>query len=95
MKNKTNLRAFDDDEQILHFIANDDIFKDETIDEDVHDQSMEDISNDSKGKPIPKGVVSLEKLYELMNHFKGPRNNKTLSAYLDSTMIYSHGPTMI
>jgi len=35
-----NLCVFYDDKQILHFMANDDIFKDEAIDEYVHEQSL-------------------------------------------------------
>lgn len=34
--NITNLHVFDDDEQILHFMTNTDVFKDTTIDEDEH-----------------------------------------------------------
>jgi len=34
--NITNLHAFDDDKQILPFMVNIDVFKDATIDEDVH-----------------------------------------------------------
>lgn len=57
-------------------MANAEIFKDIAIDEDVHKQCMEETIDDSKGNPIPKGVVSLEKLYDLQNCFKGPKNTK-------------------
>jgi len=33
----TNLHVFDDDQQILHFMANDDTIKDAMIDEDEHE----------------------------------------------------------
>lgn len=36
--NITNLRAFDDDQQILYFMANADVFKDTTIDKDGHER---------------------------------------------------------
>ena len=57
-------------------MANAHVFKDTTIDEDVHEQSLQYTPDDSKGNPISKGVVSLEKLYDLENHFKGPKNTK-------------------
>jgi len=38
--NITNLRVFHDDEQILHFMANADVFKDATIDEDINERSL-------------------------------------------------------
>jgi len=65
-------------------MANTDIFKDVAIDEDMHEQSLEDTVGDSKGNLILKGVVSLEELYDLQSHFKGPRNTKTNS----STLMY-------
>ena len=61
-------------------MANVDVFKDAVIDEDEHEQSLQVVADDKKGNLIPKGVVSLEKLYELQNHFQGPRNNKTHSS---------------
>lgn len=94
-ENITNLRFFDDDEQILHFMANIDVFKDASINEDVNEQSIQDTTDDSKGNLIPKSVVSLKKLYDLLNHFKELRNTKTHS----STLIHKHinlgteGPT--
>jgi len=46
-------------------MANSDVFKDIGIDEDVHEQSLQVGANDKKGNLIPKGVVSLEKIYDL------------------------------
>jgi len=85
--NITNLHAFDDDQQILHFMANTDVFKDAAIDEDEHEQSLQVGVDDKKGNLIPKGVVSLEKLYDLQNHFQGPRNNKIHSSTITHEQI--------
>lgn len=63
--NITNLHIFDDDQQLLHFMVNDDTFKDAAIDEDEHEQSLQAGVDIKKGHLIPKGVVSLEKLYDL------------------------------
>ena len=65
--NITILRVFDDDQQILHFMANVVVFKDVTIDEDKNEQSLQVADDDKKGNLIPKGVVSLENLYDLQN----------------------------
>ena len=43
-------------------MANVDIFKGATIDEEVHEQSIQDITDDNKDNLISKGLVSLEKL---------------------------------
>jgi len=63
-------------------MANDNIIKYAMIDEDMHEKSLQYTTNDNKVNPIPKGVVSLEKLYDLRNCFKGPRNTKTHSSTL-------------
>lgn len=46
-------------------MANTDIYKDTMIDEDVHEQSLQDTTDDNKGNLIPKGVVSLKRIYRL------------------------------
>lgn len=63
--NITNLRVFDDDQKILHFRANADTFKDEAIDEDEHDRSLQAGTNMKKGHLIARGVETLEKIYDL------------------------------
>lgn len=50
-------------------MVNDDVFKDATIDDDKHKKALQDESSARKGNLIPKGVVSLEKLSNLYNHF--------------------------
>lgn len=73
--NITNLLVFDDDQQTLHFMANTDTFKDAAIDKYEHEQSSQAGEDIKKGHLIPKGVVSLENLYDLQECFQGPRNN--------------------
>ena len=63
-------------------MANDDVFKDIAIDEDEHEQSLQDTIDASKGNLIPIGVVSLEKLYDLQNRFQGPKNAETHNSTL-------------
>ena len=46
-------------------MANTDVLKDAMIVEDEHEKSLQSEANDSKGKLIPKGGASLEKLYDL------------------------------
>ena len=65
-------------------MANIDVFKDAAIDEVKHKQSLQARVDEKEGNLIPKGVVSSRKLYDLQNHFQGPRNNKTHI----STMMY-------
>ena len=54
------------------------------IGEYEHKQSLHVIADDKKGNLIPKGVVSLDKVYDFYNYFQGSRNNKTHN----STMMY-------
>ena len=64
------------------------MFKDAAIDEDEHKKALQDAANASKGNLIPKGVVSLESLYDLQNHFWGPVNVKTHNSTLFHEKIY-------
>lgn len=82
--NITNLRVFDDDQQILHFMANVDTFKDATVDEKEHHRSLQARTYIKTGHLIPKGVASLEIIYELEEHFQGLVNNKAHN----STMMH-------
>lgn len=45
------------------------MFKDATIDEDEYDKVFLEEVDKQKGNPIPKGVVSLEKVFDLQNKF--------------------------
>lgn len=69
LDNISNLYIFYDDQQILYFIDNFDVFKDTTIYKEVHAKALQVATNASKVKLIPKDVVSLQKLYDLQNRF--------------------------
>lgn len=75
----TNVHVFNDYQQILHFVENVDVFKDEVIDEDEHLRVLQDATSSSKGNLMPKCVVSLEKLYDPQNHLWGYVNAKTIA----------------
>lgn len=68
-------------------MENDDVFKHTMIDEDEHEKAFQDAVSGSKGNLIPKGVISLEKLYDLQNHFWGPVNVKSNSSKLSHNHI--------
>ena len=78
---------FDDDQRILHFMANADTLKHAVIDEDEHEKYFQDGADNKKGHLIPKGVVSLEKLYDMQECFQGPRNNKTHNSTIMHELI--------
>lgn len=67
-------------------MANYDVLEDATIDEDEHKQSMQATTNNKKGNLAPKGVVPLDKIYDLQNCFQGSSNIETDS----STMMNKH-----
>lgn len=56
--NVTNLRTFNDNQQILHFMVNDDVFKETAIEQDEHEQVLQEASQALKGNTMPKSVVS-------------------------------------
>lgn len=71
----------------LHFIENVDVLKYATIDKDDHEKVLQYVARMNKENPISKGVVSLEKLYELHNHFRGPINAKNHISMLSHEQI--------
>ena len=89
LKNISNWKVFEGDEQIIDFLTNQENFKDLAIDDEVfqeklaetdfHEQKGE--TNHSSNKPrfhtIPKGVANLENLFDLREIFKGSTNTKT------------------
>ena len=81
-ENVTNLCISNDDQQVLEFMLNTDVFKDAVIEEEDHDQSLQKEKEERKGNPMPKGIVSLEKLFDLQNCFHGPPNTKVQSSTL-------------
>lgn len=60
-----NLPILNDDQHILHFMENANVLKNASIDEDEHKKALQDEARTSKGKIMPSGVVSFEKLYDL------------------------------
>lgn len=65
--NVNNFYVFNNDQQILHFMANVDVFKDAPIEEDEHEKPLHEKIVVMKGNTVPKGVVSLENIYDLKN----------------------------
>ena len=59
-----NLRVFDDKLQILEFLTNDESFKGAVIDEEEHQANLR------SGNFIPKGVRTLEGMFDLNNKFR-------------------------
>ena len=80
--NVTNLRVYNDDQQVLDFMLNTNIFKDTVMEEEHHDRTLQEELKNRKENPIPKGIVSLEKLFDLQNCFRGPPNTKVQSSTL-------------
>ena len=72
--NVTNLRVFDDDQQILEFLTNDENFKDLVIDDEEHQANLQ------SGNFIPKGVRTLEGMFDLNKKFRKLSNVKTNSS---------------
>ena len=74
--NITNMRVFNDDQQILECLTNNDTFKGAIIDDEEHQLELQ------YGNFIPKGVRTLEQMFDLDNKFRKPVNVKTHSLSL-------------
>ena len=72
----TNLRVFDDDQQIIECLTNEDVFKGAIIDDEKHQAEMK------FDNFVPKGVRTLEKMFDLNEKFRRPANVKTHSSTL-------------
>lgn len=59
-----------------------DVFKHAAIDKGKHHKVLQERANVWEGNPMPKGIVSLEKLFDLKNWFKGQPKTKTQSSTL-------------
>lgn len=83
--NITNWRVFDDDQHIINFLHLEGTFKDSIINKGQYDQIMNIGITDqaqqsyqpSLANNIPKNVVKLEKIYDLLDMFKRETNYKT------------------
>lgn len=85
--NVINFHVFYHDDQILEFMTNAKVFIDATIDEEEHARSLQEEAGLQKGNPLPKGMVILEKLFDLQSCFKDPLNTKTHSSTLSLEKI--------
>jgi ribonuclease HI len=90
--NIANWRVFEGDEQIISFFTNEENFRDLAIDDEVFQEMIvgqdNQIPNPTKRSnptqpklhTMPRGVVSLENLFDLQEKFKKPKNTKTNSS---------------
>jgi hypothetical protein len=88
--NITNWRVFDDDDQILKFLTQEGTFKDSVIDENQHNEEINEISlgnSSNTENGIPKSVVNLEFFYDLQDKFKRKTNCKTNSSSMQYEVI--------
>ena len=77
----TNLRVFDDDQQILECLMNDETFKGAIIDDEEHQAELK------FDHFIPKEFWTLECMFDLDNKFRRPANVKTHSSSLQFKLI--------
>ena len=69
----------DDDQQIIEFLTNDETFKGAIIDDEEHQAELK------FDNFIPKGVGTLEQMFDLNEKFRRLVNVKTHSSYLHSS----------
>lgn len=69
LDNVTNLNVLNDDQQILDFMVNIEVFKGMNIEEEENERHLKEKENEHKGNPMHKGVVTLEKIFDLQNRF--------------------------
>ena len=72
---------FDDDQQIIEFLTNDDAFKGVIIDDEEHQAELK------FNNFIPKGVRTLERMFDLNEKFTRLANVKTHSSSLQFELI--------
>ena len=77
----TNLQVFDDDQQILECLMNDETFKGAIIYDGEHQAELK------FGNFIPKGFKTLERMFDIDNKFRKPANVKTHSSSLEFELI--------
>ena len=77
----TNLRVFNDDQQIIECLTNDELFKGAITDDEEHQAELK------YDNFIPKGVRTLEKMFDLNEKFRRPANVKTHSSSLQFELI--------
>ena len=72
---------FDDDQQIIECLTNDETFKGAIIDDEEHQAELK------FNNFIPKGVRTLERMFDLNKKFRRPVNVKTHSSSLQFKLI--------
>ena len=77
---------FDEDEQIINLLTNDEVFKESVIYDEEH---QEDLQNGQMIKVnfMAKGERMLEGIFDLQNKIKKPANVKTSSSSMQYVMI--------
>ena len=75
------MRVFDDDQQILECLTNNDTFRGAIIDDEEHQAELQ------YENFIPKEVRTLEQMFDLDNKFRKPVNVKTHSSSLQFDLI--------
>ena len=73
--------VFDDDQQIIDFLTIDETFKDSVIDDEEHQANLQ------SGNFMPKGVMTLEGMFDLNNKLRKPANVKTNSSSMQYELI--------
>ena len=84
--NITNLRVFDDDEQIINFLTNNEAFQEFVIDDEENQEYLQN-GEVTKGNFMPKGVRTLEGMLDLHRKFRKIANIKTNSPSMQYEMI--------
>ena len=77
---------FDDDEHIINFLTNYEIFKEYVIDDEEHQINIKN-GEVTKGNLIPKGVRTLEGMFDLHKKFINLANVKTNSSSMQYELI--------
>ena len=72
---------FDDDQQIIECLTNDEVFKGAIIDDEEHQAALK------YDNFIPKGVRTLETMFYLNEKFRSPANVKTHNSSLQFELI--------
>ena len=75
------MRVFNDNQQILEFLTNDETFKDLVIDDEEHQANLQ------SGKFMLKGVRTLEGMFDLNKKFRNPANVKMNNSAMPDELI--------
>ena len=70
------MRVFDDDEHIVNFMTNDEVFKESIIDDEEYQAGLQNRYM-FIGNFMPKVVRTLEGMFDLQHKFKKPSNVQT------------------